>query len=178
MMTLHFAFYLFVAVFAFIGLMRGWRKEMIVAFSIVLGLTLIILLRKYVPQIQAFKIEGIEYFWIRVSIIAVLVFFGYQTVHMAKLHPKVMNETFSDSLGGLIVGAFNGYLLIGSLWLFLSDAQYPFPDFIMAPIAGTPLGDAALKIVSVLPPTIWPFQEPVIYFIEIICFIFLLAVFI
>lgn len=178
MMSLHFAFYLFVGVFAFIGLMRGWRKELIVAFSIVLGLTLIILLRKYVPQIQAYKVENIEYFWIRLSIIGLLVFFGYQTVNMAKLHPKVMNETLLDSLIGMFVGAINGYLLIGSLWLFLSEAQYPFPDFIMGPVAGTPLGDAALKIVNILPPYIGIFQEPIIYFVEIGCFIALLAVFI
>lgn len=178
MMSLHFTFYVFIGIFAFIGLMRGWRKELIVTFSVILGLTLIILLRKYLPQVEEYKPESIEYFWIRLSIIGVLVFFGYQTVNMARLHPKVLNESALDSLIGMFVGALNGYLLVGTLWAFLTDAQYPFPDFILAPVAGTPLGDAALKFVNILPPYILLFKDPIIYFVQIGCFIVLLAVFI
>lgn len=178
MMSLYFAFFLFVATFAVIGFMRGWAKELIVLFSIVLGLVLIMLLRKYVPVIQAYPENGIEWFWIRTGILGGLVFFGYQTVNFSKMQGKVIKQTLTDSLLGLVAGTANGYLLIASIWTYVSQAGYPYPDFVSAPAAGTAMGDAALALIKYFPANQWLFNEPYIYFIQVGAFLVMLAVFI
>jgi len=54
MMTLTFAFWMLVILTAIIGAMRGWAKELLVTFSVVLALFIIEVSIRYVPPIRAF----------------------------------------------------------------------------------------------------------------------------
>jgi uncharacterized membrane protein required for colicin V production len=175
MISLNFAFWLLVILFGLIGMMRGWAKELLVTFSVVLALAFNHLLERYVPMVNTLPPDGTPLFWIRLIIVLTLVFFGYQTVGMPRFAGKAAREKLQDSLLGFVLGALNGYLVIGTVWFYLDQAKYPF-DYISAPVPGTPMGDAALGLLPMLAPRL--LGEPAIYFAVMLCFIFVLVVFI
>lgn len=179
MISLNVLFWVFIILFAVIGVTRGWAKELLVLFSVILGLFLLGVLEKYFPYVRDVLMlqPGKAIFWLRFGAIALLVFFGYQTPNLPRLaeSAKFIREKFQDSLLGLFLGAINGYFVFGSLWYFMDAAGYPF-DVITAPVAGTAAGDAAIKLLAILPPEFLGIPE--IYFAVAICFAFVLVVFI
>jgi uncharacterized membrane protein required for colicin V production len=175
MISLNFTFWLLVILFGLIGMMRGWAKELLVSFSVILALAFNSLLMRYVPVIKALPSAETPLFWIRITIVITLVFFGYQTVGLPRFASKANREKLQDSLLGFVLGALNGFLVFGTVWFYLAEANYPF-DYITAPIAGTPMGDAAISLIPILAPRL--LGEPAIYFAVILCFIFVLVVFI
>ena len=99
MISILFAFWMFIVLFGLIGAMRGWAKELLVIFSIVLGLFLIYVLESFTPFVIPFEeilgqVENLPenigfenlplpvqeelkvQFWTRASIIGLLAFFG------------------------------------------------------------------------------------------------------
>ena len=52
MITLNYLFYLFIVLFAIIGAMRGWAKELLVTFSVILSIFIILVLEKWVQPIN------------------------------------------------------------------------------------------------------------------------------
>lgn len=175
MISLNFTFWLLVILFGLIGMMRGWAKELLVSFSVVLGLAFNSLLMRYVPVIKSLPITETPLFWIRITIVLTLVFFGYQTVGLPRFAAKANREKLQDSLLGFVLGALNGFLVFGTVWFYLAEANYPF-EYITAPVAGTTMGDAANRLLPILAPRL--LGEPAIYFAVILCFIFVLVVFI
>ncbi|MBN1538074.1 MAG: CvpA family protein [Anaerolineales bacterium] len=179
MMTLTFAFWLFVALFAVIGAMRGWAKELLVTASVVLSIFVLSVLERYVPPVRDFLAtpnEGPE-FWLRAGVMAVLVFFGYQTPNIQKIAGgRFIREKLSDSLLGLFLGALNGFLIVGTVWYFMDQSGYPFDKYIIAPDAENAFSASALRLLPYLAPH-W-LGIPVIYFAVAISFIFLLVIFI
>ncbi len=179
MISLGVLFWVFVILFAIIGITRGWAKELLVTFSVILSLFLLGVLEKYVPYVHDTLMNQTSdaLFWLRFGIIAVLVFFGYETPNLPRLEdsPKFIREKFQDSLLGFFLGAFNGYLIIGTIWFFMHSAGYPF-DVITAPVPGTPVGDSAISMLAYLPPEL--LGVPAIYFAVAISFAFVLVVFI
>lgn len=175
MISLNFTFWLLVAIFGLIGMMRGWAKELLVSFSVVLGLAFNSLLMRYVPFIKALPSDDTPLFWIRTSIVLMLVFFGYQTVGLPRFASKANREKLQDSLLGFVLGALNGFLVIGTLWYYMAEANYPF-EYVSAPVPGTPMGEAAMRLLPILAPRL--LGEPAIYFAVMLCFIFVLVVFI
>jgi uncharacterized membrane protein required for colicin V production len=174
MITMTFAFWACIVVFAIIGALRGWAKELLVTFSVLLALFIGEVLTRYVPPIREFFTPppplGSAQFWVRSVLLLILVFFGYQTPNIAKLSgPRFARERLADSLLGLFLGALNGYLIIGTLWWFLIESNYPFPKYITKP---TP--DPA--IIAYLPPDL--LGIPVIYFAIAVAFLFVIIVFI
>jgi Mg/Co/Ni transporter MgtE len=88
---------------------------------------------------------------------------------------KAAREKLQDSLLGFILGALNGYFIIGTAWFYLHAANYPF-EYITAPVEGSSMGDMALRLIPMLAPRL--LGEPAIYFVVMLCFIFVLVVFI
>jgi len=135
MLTLVVVFWILVFLFAIIGAMRGWAKEILVTFSVILALFIISVLQNYVPFIRnILNATGSTGLYIRVLIIGVLAFFGYQTPNIRALAgPRFVRERFQDSLLGFLIGALNGYLIFGSIWYYIDLAGYPNPNIIQAP---------------------------------------------
>jgi hypothetical protein len=175
MLSLSFVFWLFVGLFAVIGAMRGWAKELLVVCAVVLGIFVVTVMEKFVPFMQDLLV-GETRFWIRAGIVAVLVFFGYQAPRLPKLgdSTRLIRETLQDSLLGLFIGAVNGYMIFGTIWFYMNDAGYPF-QYIAAPVPGDPLGEAALKLIPMLAPA-W-LGTPLIYFAVALSFVLVLVVF-
>lgn len=175
MVSLVFVFWMLVILFGLIGIFRGWAKELLVSFSVILSLAFNMLLRLYIPGVNSLPNDNLTLFWIRTIIVSVLVFFGYQTVALPRFATKAAREKLQDSLLGFILGAINGYLIIGAIWFYMAEAGYPFA-YIKAPIPGTVEGDAALNLLPLLSPNL--LGVPWIYFAVMIAFIFVLVVFI
>jgi uncharacterized membrane protein required for colicin V production len=174
MISLMVVFYIFLITFAIIGGLRGWAKELLVVFSVVLAFFLIFLLEKFSPDVQGpLKTQ----FWARTVILIVLVFFGYQTTGISRLAAAVRRERVQDFILGIIFGAVNGYLIIGTIWSYMDSAHYPFFPLIISPTEGDPLGVTALNLISKLPP-MWLGNEPWIYIAVGAAFLFVLVVFI
>lgn len=179
MIGLNALFWTFIILFAIIGALRGWAKEILVTFAAILSLFIINSLESFVPFVRdELVVEGgSSIFWMRVGIMSLLVFFGYQTPNLPRLagNSKFLRDQFQDSLLGFFLGGINAYLFWGTLWFYLDATQYQF-SMIMAPVQGTPAYEAAMQILPLLPPT-W-IATPVIYFAVAIAFAFLLVVFI
>ena len=140
MVSIFFFFWFLVILFGVIGAMRGWAKEILVTFSVVIALFIITLLEVYVPFFRVFienpQAANAKYiFWIRTLLVMLLVFFGYQTPRLQRFvaGDKFNRERLQDSLLGFVLGFFNGFLIIGSILYFMHTAGYPYPNFITRP---------------------------------------------
>ncbi|MBV6396652.1 MAG: hypothetical protein HFACDABA_02252 [Anaerolineales bacterium] len=175
MISIIYVFWMYVFLFGVIGMLRGWAKELLVAFAVVVALTLNFLLRKFAPVVSTLDGDDATLFWIREIILLTLVYFGYQTViSVARLQAGARRERLQDSLFGLVLGGVNGYLVAGSSWFYLDAANYPFPNIFI-----TPTGELAAKIdamMNLMPP--FALGEPAIYFASVIVLVFILVVYV
>lgn len=171
MISLTVLFWIFIAIFILIGAMRGWAKEVLVTFAGVLALFIIIVI---LPLVKS-SLQGTDLFWTRLTIIVAAAFFGYQTPNFRRIveSGKMVRNASRDVILGAIFGGFNGYLLVGSLWYYMAQANYPFPH-ITPPDAGTELGLQAARILSSALPAL--LTVPNIYYAIAIALGFLIVV--
>jgi len=216
MISFTVVFFVFVFFFALIGGLRGWAKEMLVTFSVVLTLFMVLVLERfsggivttfvqldkrygYVAQTEVedtdiFVLDPEDIrpfddlnpdaqrdyrrqFWIRMVVLLVLVFFGYQTVALTRLGGSARREKLQDFLLGLFLGAINGYFVIGTIWSYMHSSHYPFYPYITVPNDADPLITTASTLINILPP-VWLGATPVIFVAIGLCFLFVLVVFI
>ena len=176
MMSVVYLFWMFVILFAIIGWIRGWAKELLVAFSVILALGLNHIIRRYIPMAQSLAETDESLFWIRTLILLVLVYFGYQTVvSIPHLASRAVRERLQDTLFGGIMGAVNGYLIAGTILFYLHVADYPFERVVSKP-ADPALLQSVNQMMLYMPPQL--LGEPGIYFAIILAFVFVLVVYI
>jgi len=176
MMSIVYIFWMFVILFAIIGIMRGWAKELLVTFSVILALALNYLLRRYIPLVSSLEETDVSLFWVRTSILLLLVYFGYQTVvSIPHLASRAARERLQDSLFGAILGGVNGYLVAGSILYYMHIADYPFEQVVSKP-TDPAIIQTVNQMMVYMPPQL--LGEPGIYFAVILAFIFVLVVYI
>ena len=200
MISILSAFWMFVILFGLIGAMRGWAKELLVVFSVVLALFLIYVLETYTQYVVPFgevlaRVENLPagatfesmppaiqeelrtQFWSRATIVFILSFFGYQTPRLAVIRDKARQERIQDILLGAVMGLMSGFFIMGTLWWYMAAAHYPFGPEILAPQPGTPLGEAAINILNYFPP-VFASNQIGLFFAIVVAFMFVLVVFI
>jgi hypothetical protein len=200
MISILSAFWLFIILFGLIGAMRGWAKELLVIFSVILALFLIYVLESYTAFMIPFQevLSRVEnwapgmgfgslpapvqdelkvQFWSRAVIVGILSFFGYQSPRLAVLREKARREKVQDVLLGAVLGMGSGFFIIGTLWWYMAAAQYPFSPSIMPPQPGTALGDAAINAIKYFPP-VFASNQIGLFFSVVVAFMFVLVVFI
>src|SRR5262245_40200405 len=134
MMNIIYLFWMYVILFGLVGWMRGWAKELLVAFSVILALALNHVIRRYIPLARDLGETDVSLFWVRTIILIVLVYFGYQTViSIPHLASRARSERLQDTLFGAFLGGLNGYLVAGSILYYMHLADYPFPEVISKP---------------------------------------------
>jgi hypothetical protein len=173
------AFYALIILFGIIGAGRGWAKELLVIFSMLVALALIATFEHVLPITSDLLVEGSSIqFWFRTLVLIILVIFGYQTPKITRFAAAAgRKDTIQESMLGFFMGMLNGYMIIGSLWYFMSVPNYPFPNFMIPPDANSDMGQAALNVIKFLPPNILIFQHPWVYVAVIFSFVFVLVVF-
>ncbi|MEJ5313662.1 CvpA family protein [Anaerolinea thermophila] len=177
MVSLNALFWLFVILFAIIGAMRGWAKELLVTFSAILAFFIVTVLETYVPFVKdTLKNNPDTLFWLRITVLTLAVFFGYQSPNIQKFAAggRFAREKLQDYLLGFLLGAINAYLFVGTIWWYLHQANYP-GEFIVPPDPNTPLGLAALDLLEQMPP-VW-LKPPGLFFAVALAFAFVLIVF-
>lgn len=176
MMNIIYVLWMYVLLFGVIGWMRGWAKELLVSFSVILALALNFIIRKYIPLASTLQDNDPTLFWMRTIIMVVLVYFGYQTVITVQhLAARTRSERLQDILFGAILGGLNGYFIAGSLLYYMYIGNYPLPDIIAPPTDPT-LVERVNQMMLYMPPQL--LGEPGIYFAVILAFVFVMVVFI
>lgn len=178
MVTLVVTFYIFVVLFAVVGSMRGWGKEVLVSFSVILALAFITVFEDLLPYTGDLVESGsVSQFWLRAGILVGLVFLGYQSpklTQFARFSEK--RDRIQDFLLGILFGAINGFLIFGTIWYFMDEAAYPFAPHISSPVNDPITAQTAQSLLNIFPPALltgyW------IYVAVVVAFIFVLAVFI
>lgn len=175
MMSIIYIFWMYVILFAVIGMMRGWAKELLVIFSVVTALAVNLLLEKYIPLVRDLDKTSTSVFWTRVIILSALVYFGYQTVNFSRFQAGSRREKLQDNLFGAVLGGVNGYLVAGTVLYYIHVANYPYPK-VISRAADPAVAEVVERMMAVMPPRF--LGEPGIYFAVIIILIFIIVVYI
>lgn len=128
-----------IGVFAVIGFMRGWTKELVATAGIVLALFAL-------KQFETILIDPLtesqqkSKFYLEAITLIVMGFFAYQTPPeaLSRRSRSSQREGLQDGILGALVGGCNGYLLIGSLWWYMDNLEYPLSPHIMPVAPGSP----------------------------------------
>ena len=194
MLSLTTAFWVLVSLFAIVGMMRGWTKEIVATASVILALFTINQLMSPLfafigwdnNVIQPEEIRRWQFFLMS-AFLLILAFTGYQgpTLARSRVGDRLARrDELQDKLMGFLVGGLNGWLIVGSLWSFLEfrlvaannwarftpDIPYPFdPTRIVRP---------APELATIVDNLPIPFltQSPYILLLLLILFVIFLLV--
>lgn len=195
MLSLTAAYWIMVLLFAFVGMMRGWTKEVVVASSSVLALFTI---SQFMSTIFGFigwdntlvpppELRRWEFFVMSIFLLS-LAFFGYQgpTLARSRVGDRLSRrDNLQDRLLGFLVGGLNGWLIIGSIWSFLEfklvsasnwlrytpDVPYPFnPANIVRP------APELAPIIESLPVPVLTQSPYILPLMLVVVFLFILVV--
>jgi hypothetical protein len=173
-MSMPLAFGLLVALFAVIGSLRGWAKELLVSCALVLAMFINMLLDKYASGLLS-TLPPPEMFGVRAGLFAVLAYFGYLTPRLPWIPAeRFLRDRLQDWLLGIVIGAVNGALLAGSLWFFLDKAGYPFPGFEQA--LASAQSPEITEMMRYMPPVL--LGEMWVFVAVAVAFIFVIVVFV
>ena len=116
-----------VILFGIIGALRGWAKELLVCFSVVLARFIEFVALVYVPVLST-SLQTLQqsdpktWFYLRLIVFGVVVAFGYATTILSpRLGARARKEKLQDSLLGVFLGGINGYLVVGMTWGFFTN---------------------------------------------------------
>ncbi len=163
-----------IILFALSGILQGWYKEFLGTVSVVLSIFVLTLAEKYVPYLAhmvASPDQAKTVFFIRLAVFGIIVFFGYQTPRWSTAKRNI--DGIQSALLGALLGALNGYLIIGMLWHYMDAANYPWPAFVRPPAADDALTNEMLRY---LPSAF--LSIPGIYIAAAAVFVFVIVVFI
>ena len=170
-------FAMFLLIFGFIGSVRGWAKELLIVISVVLGLAAISLVEDLLGMKNTlFRTNISLQYWFRTLLILVLVFFGYQSPSLPRLQKATEKRgKIQDSLLGFVFGLVSGFFVIGTLWSFASQAQYPNLMKYIGPVPAE-LSDLTTRVMNLLPP-VWLDQPTTVFIFIVVAFIFAIVYF-
>lgn len=174
MIQLSSALWFMVSLFAFIGFMRGWSKEIIALTGIVLALFALEQFRDILIAPLTAGANPDQQFYLYGGILLAIAFFAYQTPErFSKKTSKSRGarDTLQESLLGAVVGGFNGYLVFGSLWFYMDSLGYPLTPYISPPVAGSP---SAIMVNQL--PLVWLLEGNLLTLLMIVLFLFVIIV--
>ena len=119
MMSVSSVIWLLLIITGIIGGSRGWAKELLVLFSLILAMCITALIDQFLPDVVAMlrAANPALQFSVRAAFFLLLAFFGYESPAVSSaLAGKGKREKLQDILLGFVMGMLNGYLLVGSLW--------------------------------------------------------------
>jgi hypothetical protein len=192
MINLFALFWISIILFAIIGAVRGWSKEVIAMAGLVLSLFAINtfghLFVRLVGSVGLgseeadFLAEMRRQFMILGGIHVLIAFFSYQGVILvrSRITPR---ETIQERLLGLIFGALNGYMVVGTLWSLLEykitpdgwlrlppNFPYAFDPLVIRPVIEAPGQELLLTHLPI------PFLVPWLPLLVVLIFLFVIVV--
>jgi hypothetical protein len=192
MINLFALFWITIIFFAIIGAVRGWSKEVIAMAGLVLSLFAINTFGHLFVRLVGgvgvgadeadFLAEMRRQFMILGGIHVVIAFFSYQGVVLvrSRITPR---ETIQERLLGLIFGALNGFLVVGTLWSLLEykitpdgwlrlppNFPYAFDPIVIRPVIEAPGQELLLTHLPI------PFLVPWLPLLVVLIFLFVIVV--
>lgn len=199
MLSLAWIFYLLIVFFALIGSLRGWQREVLALTGLIasiaalnqFGYTFVNSVNNLTGAVDDLTIRQ-NFFRIQAIFHCTVAFFSYQVV--ARLANSVSGGRLGDRVRGAfqqrfigaVLGALNGYMLVGGLWSFLEfelrpegyvqlplGQPYPFSEeIIIRPLINV----SEISVVNYLPialigPNLWLLFFFVAFFIVIIALV-------
>lgn len=170
-------FVMFLILFGLIGSVRGWAKEILVIMSVVLALAAISLVEDlFGMKNSLFANNPNLQYWFRTITVGIMVFFGYQSPSLPRLQKATERRArIQDHLLGLFLGVISGYFVIGTLWSFASQAQYPVLAKYVRPVPAE-LAEITDRVLNMLPP-MWLDSPTTIFIFVVVSFIFAIVYF-
>ncbi|HDQ70849.1 MAG TPA: hypothetical protein ENN19_02000 [Chloroflexi bacterium] len=184
MIPIHTIFGAFLVFFALIGSLRGWAKEIIVAFSVILALFVEHVLLSFLPPVRALfdNMTTQSQFFVRSSMFIFITIFGYASPTLAtRFGAKIARDRLEDLLLGFFLGMFNGFLIVGTLLSFLHAANYGILDDPAVGIGGIvpPAPDSTSEnLMDFMPPALIAKSDAALYIAVAASFVFVIIVFI
>ncbi len=153
MVPLETVFIGLVIFFGLVGMLRGWAKELLVTFAVILGRFIELVIWQYVPVVNTSlqtlaKDAPRSWFYVRLGIFVLIVCFGYATTKIsAALGAKARKDKLQDGLLGFFLGLLNGFLVVGMVWGFMAEPTLNFAVWNITP----PVSDLAKSLAPYLP---------------------------
>jgi hypothetical protein len=186
MIPVHTVFGGLLILFGLIGSLRGWAKEIIVAFSVILALFVEHVLVTFVPPVTALfnNMAPKSQFYTRAILFILITLFGYASPSIAsQLGAKVARERLQDLLLGFFIGLLNGFLVVGTLLSFLNAVNFGVPAD--QPEAGGVGGimppepdSTSASLMAFMPPELIEQSNAALYIAVAAAFVFVIVVFI
>jgi hypothetical protein len=158
------------------GALRGWSKEMLVLFSVIVALAARVIfgviVADRIPYLgDLFDRPPVERFYVNTGLLVLMAVAGYAgPVISGRLASASARETLQDILLGFVIGAANGYLIIGSIWFFLKEAQYGIWG-----VAEPAPGSIAEALATKYLPPLW-LTDPVLLTVFVLASVFVIIV--
>jgi hypothetical protein len=173
---MHTFLWIFILVFAIIGIFRGAAKELLVTISVLLALFVLSLLgtTEFFKTTLTNLENGLVLFWVRISILTVLTLAGYQTPgEKLNFKTQIAPNVKVEKISGFLIGALNGFLIVGTIWFFIAAAGYP-GEAMFSPLEGpsAEMGQKTENFLQFLPPE-W-LQGTVLYVVVAFLVMFIL----
>jgi hypothetical protein len=161
-----------IILFATMGYLRGFSKELVALAGIILALFTLIQFENFFENIG--HGAGLaQIFYVKAFFLGVFTFFAYQTppdrVTPTKRRIEA-RDNWQNRILGALLGGINAYLVFGSLWYFMDQLAYPLAPHITTPEPGS----ASASMVSTL-PLVWMQQGNLLTLLVIGLFLFILV---
>lgn len=160
-----------IILFATMGYVRGFSKELVALAGIILALFTLVQFENFFENIG--RGAGLaQIFYVKAFFLGVVTFFAYQTPPDRIVTGKRKFESrdaWQNRLLGSILGGINAYLVFGSLWYFMDQLAYPLSPHVSTP----PPESASASMVSSL-PLVWMQQGNLLTLLVIGLFLFIL----
>ena len=186
MIPIHTLFGVLLILFALIGSLRGWTKEIIVTSSVILALFVEHILLTFLPPVAGlFQNMALKsQFYSRAILFIVILTFGYVgPAIVAQLEDRVLSSRLQDAMLGFFFGLVNGFLIVGTLLSFLHAANYgiaadqPGATGLGGIVPPAPHTTSA-GLIAFLPPELIAKSNVVLYVAVAIAFLLVILLFI
>jgi hypothetical protein len=167
-----------IIIFGVVGWIRTFPKELGVTIPVLFGMYILVKFNQQlldlIQKVYAFQGtpgEGLFIFNLYVIFMLFITLISYEgeTLAFAGSPPPGLNGTLLNIGSGL----FNGYLIIGTIWFYLDELNYPIQKFgLFVP----PLSNFANALVKLLPQNIPPEGYADEYFLALAVLLVILRV--
>ncbi len=162
-----------IALFGVIGYMRGFSKEFVALAGIILALFVLVEFESFFDTLG--RGSGSEQvFYVKALFLLVVTFFAYETppgrvVPTKRRGGRDNRDAWQNRILGVLLGGFNAYLVVGSLWYFMDQLSYPLSPSVTTPSPNS----SSAEMVTTL-PLVWMQEGNLLTIFVIALFLFIL----
>ncbi|MCY4540119.1 MAG: hypothetical protein OXE52_18040 [Chloroflexi bacterium] len=121
--------------FALVGALQGWQRQLIGTTAMLLGFFAILQFDSLLRGSLYLLLTNGQIFLLQLCVFVAIVVIAYR--NEVAINPEGKIGRLRNGLLGAAAGCVNGYFLAGCVWYFLDINRYPFPQLLSAPAEGS-----------------------------------------